>query len=225
MPRTKRSKGVDLIQRAGAASSEGLAETVSSTAWQSGNDFYYTKVYHSNELDDDDKRWIGECYDANMRTLSENSSMGWKPEEKRDELFHRDSRFLLVRRTGQEGNWHELVAFSMFRFDWEDCVDEDILERSHGGREDQCEVLYLYELQVSSVARRNGIGAKLVRLLELVAKRYGMLKVMLTCLKANEAAMSFYLKNGFEVDGISPSQDVENGEDDLCDYEIMSKRV
>lgn len=45
----------------------------------------------------------------------------WDPVEKRAELFHRDSRFLLVAPDG-EGLETDLVAYSMFRFD----VEEDM---------------------------------------------------------------------------------------------------
>ena len=61
---------------------------------------------------------------ATYRT--EPSSFGWNPEEKKEELFHPDSRFILVRTTNnpQAENCDDgistLVAFSMFRFDYEE---------------------------------------------------------------------------------------------------------
>jgi N-alpha-acetyltransferase 40 len=61
------------------------------------------------------------------------SSMGWDPPSKKQELFHRDSRFVLLRRSqaqAQDGleHLHEelpILAYSMFRFDMED--DECVL--------------------------------------------------------------------------------------------------
>lgn len=59
------------------------------------------------------------------------SSMGWDPPSKKQELFHRDSRFVLLRRSqAQDGpeQLHEelpILAYSMFRFDMED--DECVL--------------------------------------------------------------------------------------------------
>jgi hypothetical protein len=57
--------------------------------------------------------------------------MGWDPPSKKQELFHRDSRFVLLRRSqAQDGleRLHEelpILAYSMFRFDMED--DECVL--------------------------------------------------------------------------------------------------
>jgi N-alpha-acetyltransferase 40 len=60
------------------------------------------------------------------------SSMGWDPPSKKQELFHRDSRFVLLRPSQAEGGLeplHEelgpILAYSMFRFDVED--DECVL--------------------------------------------------------------------------------------------------
>lgn len=59
------------------------------------------------------------------------SSMGWDPPSKKQELFNRDSRFVLLRRSqAQDGleHLHEelpILAYSMFRFDMED--DECVL--------------------------------------------------------------------------------------------------
>ena len=59
------------------------------------------------------------------------SSMGWHPPSKKQELFHRDSRFVLLRRSqdpaGLEHPHDEelpILAYSMFRFDMEgdECV-------------------------------------------------------------------------------------------------------
>jgi hypothetical protein len=56
--------------------------------------------------------------------------MGWDPSSKKEEIFHRDSRFVLLRRSqAKDGleRLHEklpIVAYSMFRFEMEDddCV-------------------------------------------------------------------------------------------------------
>jgi len=54
------------------------------------------------------------------------SSMGWDPPSKKQEIFHRDSRFVLLRRSqAQDGLEHlPIMAYSMFRFEMEegDCV-------------------------------------------------------------------------------------------------------
>jgi hypothetical protein len=57
--------------------------------------------------------------------------MGWDPPSKKQELFHPDSRFVLLRRPQPQDNLDPLCgeldirAYSMFRFDMED--DECVL--------------------------------------------------------------------------------------------------
>ena len=47
------------------------------------------------------------------------SSFGWDPEAKRKELFHSLSRFILV----YEADTDTLLAFTMFRFEFEEGED------------------------------------------------------------------------------------------------------
>lgn len=60
-----------------------------------------------------------------------NSSMGWDPPSKKQELFHRDSRFVIIRHTQTQDLFDSscaempIIAYSMFRFDMED--DECVL--------------------------------------------------------------------------------------------------
>jgi hypothetical protein len=56
----------------------------------------------------------------NLRFRVSKSSFGWTPSEKRTELFHPDSRFILMRARESVA----LDAFAMFRFDTEENVDE-----------------------------------------------------------------------------------------------------
>jgi hypothetical protein len=79
--------------------------------------------------------------------MAEGSSMGWDVREKRRELWHKDSRLIVLRQLrdpstalkgkGKErsGKNADLAAFAMFRFDWEECMDD-------GWEGDECEVLY-----------------------------------------------------------------------------------
>ena len=58
------------------------------------------------------------------------SSLGWDPPSKKKELFHRNSRFILLRRSQAEDGVEHLdeelpiMAYSMFRFEMENgkCV-------------------------------------------------------------------------------------------------------
>lgn len=151
---------------------------------------------------------IWNVFEGNMKTLYETSSLGWNPAEKRKELFHTSSRFILAYRTkfasDSPGAKKNLVGFSMFRFE---CEDEEA-------------VVYCYELQVCLDTRGLGLGRTLMGYLEAIGEVYEMEKTMLTVLKANENAVGFYNKYGFEVDPTSPSL---HGEE--VDYEILSKEI
>ena len=102
------------------------------------------------------------------------------------------------------------MAFVHFRFEPND--DEKPTE----------EVLYVYEIQVSDRAQRSGLGKRLMNIMELVALKNGMQKVMLTVFKMNGGAMKFYReKMKYAIDESSPS----NFDGEVADYEILSKVV
>lgn len=50
--------------------------------------------------------------------------MGWHPDDKKAELFHDDSRFIRVLDSSQGTH---LIAYTMFRFDTEEDLDEHVL--------------------------------------------------------------------------------------------------
>jgi GNAT superfamily N-acetyltransferase len=125
--------------------------------------------------------------------------MGWNPPLKKLELFHRDSRFVIMRRPQAEDDPDSLcaevpiVAYSMFRFDMEDneCVlywyfvTFNFILRypiplGHSFK------LSSYELQVSQSAQRGGIGKTLMKCLYDIAHGWKMQKVMLTVFKGEE---------------------------------------
>lgn len=107
---------------------------------------------------------------------------------------------------------------------------------------------FSYELQVSPSARRQGVGAALVRVCEQMGRDWRMDKVMLTVFKRelgvrahacepvrvltgrlsadNRDAQAFYDKMGYETDEIDPSRcvDAEGGVEEV-DYRIMSRSV
>ncbi|KAI0030652.1 acyl-CoA N-acyltransferase, partial [Vararia minispora EC-137] len=176
---------------------------------------YPVQVVRSSELSDGDRRSVWDIFARNMHDMYVQSSMGWDPETKKAQLFHTDSRFILLRRpeptASADGTESlTLASFAMFRFDTE------------GGDR----VVYCYELQIGHDCRRGGLGRALMGMLYDIAKRCDMHKVMLTVFQMNEPAISFYKSVGFQLDPISPGyeDDSEWIEEDE-DYYIMSRTV
>ncbi|SCZ90521.1 BZ3500_MvSof-1268-A1-R1_Chr1-3g02040 [Microbotryum saponariae] len=167
------------------------------------------------------KTWVWDLYEKNMKQLFTFSSEGFDPTEKRKELFHSDSRILVLRSLGQEpslpSSSEDLVGFSIFRFDTEETAHETRL----------ADVVYCYELQVDPSRRRTRAAKLLMDCLEWIAKGWKMDKVMLTCLRctfqfletaihlspcadwrdfvrtANAAALAFYESQGYAFPDLS----------------------
>jgi len=148
----------------------------------------------------DDFNSVFDLLKTNMKALYEGSSWGWDEKIKRDEMLEDNARYLLAYDADDK-----VVAMSHFRFD----VDEDV------------EVLYCYEVQLSQIVRRKGLGKFLMQILELMAMKAKMKKVILTVFKANSHANNFFTKMKYKVDDTSPSLDTEDEEN--YDYEILSK--
>ena len=173
--------------------------------------------FHSSPLPVDLHNACLDLFKANMSDMYQASSWGLDLEEKSSELRHEAARFLVVEAAtdadgagASNGAERNVLAFVHFRFEPND--EEKPTE----------EVLYVYEIQVSDKAQRSGLGKRLMNIMELVAHKNGMQKVMLTVFKMNGGAMKFYLdKMKYGVDESSPS----NFDGELADYEILSKAV
>ncbi|GAA94690.1 uncharacterized protein L969DRAFT_458926 [Mixia osmundae IAM 14324] len=139
-------------------------------------------------------------FERNMRNMYE-STGGYDAQAKREELFNAASRFLVV--PPLEPN-QELQGYVMFRFDTEESLRASRVYS----------VVYCYELQVA--VRRQGIGQRLMALLEQYAKHYRLQKVMLTVFKINVDALAFYRSLGYQEDEICPRHE---------NYLILSKRM
>lgn len=162
----------------------------------------YTLSYESEKLPD-----LDDClklFQENMADLYKNSSWGLDMGEKRAEFTHKTARFLLVRTLESE-----LAAFVHFRF----CLDDD--------EEPTRAVLYVYEIQVASQYRRQGLGRQLMSIVEEIAKTTCLKVIMLTVFASNGPALTFYQeKLQYEIDETSPSN-----YDKIVDYEILSKEI
>lgn len=138
--------------------------------------------------------------DKNMRWLYDGSSWGWSDKEKKEEMREDNARYLLAYDTEDQ-----IVAMAHFRFD----VDYDV------------EVVYCYEVQLREGVRGKGLGKFLIQILELMAMKAKMKKVVCTVFKANRQAVNFFTKMKYTIDDTSPSFQDEDFEN--VDYEIYSK--
>ncbi|PVU97703.1 hypothetical protein BB561_000369 [Smittium simulii] len=116
----------------------------------------------------------------------------WDDSERYAEIFDKDMRFVLIYDIRQTQKT-TLVGFAGFNFSFEETASDF-----------EVPVLYCYELQVRGEYRGAGIGQKLIRTLQEFMRKYQMTKLMLTCFTENARAVSFYRREGFESDEISP---------------------
>lgn len=118
--------------------------------------------------------WAFELTKKNMQTLYEASDWGWNDKQKKDEMLEDQARYLIATTTEDQVP----VAAVHFRFD----LDNDD------------EVLYCYEIQLEKETRRKGLGKFLMQILELLAHKTHMTKVMLTVLTNNNNAEEFFVE-------------------------------
>nr|CAG4641399.1 EOG090X0MNC [Eulimnadia texana] len=140
--------------------------------------------------------WSFDLLKKNMQVLYEQSSWGWSDTKKKREMTEDSAWYLIA--TTPEG---KPVAFSHFRFD----MDFDDA------------VLYCYELHLEEECRRKGLGKFMLQILELMAFKAELRKVILTVFLHNKDALNFFRSMGYE-------HDETNVDDPDCDYLILSKR-
>ncbi|ESO93537.1 hypothetical protein LOTGIDRAFT_56489, partial [Lottia gigantea] len=152
------------------------------------------------DLDESVIDWAFQLTKSNMETLYEDSEWGWKDKDKREEMVDDNAWYLIVRDEG-----YKPVGFVHFRFDME--YDE--------------EVLYCYEIQLEKNYRNKGLGKFLMQILQLIANKTEMLKVMLTAFKHNKDGFDFFTKiMSFQVDETSPEASLY---EESYTYVILSK--
>ncbi|KAF8446007.1 acyl-CoA N-acyltransferase [Boletus edulis BED1] len=197
------------VRRAKKATASDLAVSVPPARMICDKNFSLS-VKTTTDIHGDEQTHIWHIFEESMHALYRASSFGWNPQKKKTEMFHPLSRFLIAREiTDPTHTGSHIIAYAIFRFE----------------REERQDVLYCYELQVSTRARRFGLGKLLVHILSDIGVQWGMTRVMLTALKANHAALSFYKSTGFTIDESSPdfSKDSEGETRDECDYSILSR--
>lgn len=106
------------------------------------------RILSSNKLSFAEKEEIFAITEMNMKNLYIESQWGWNALDKRNELFHPLSRFLIY----FDESLNKIIGFIMFRFEFDDEDEPDHI------------VLYCYEFQVNSSNKGNGIGSKVSQL-------------------------------------------------------------
>ncbi|KAJ1030381.1 hypothetical protein NDA16_001290 [Ustilago loliicola] len=177
------------------------------------------ELSHASTLSSEQRKRVFSLFESNMKAMYRNSVLGWKPAAKRKELFDTESRFAIIRPPAVEGA--EIAAFAMFRFDTEPCHPSKDAVAKEG--EEKVEVVYLYEIQVRKENQRDGLGKELMDVVYELGKETRMRKVMLTVFDENKGAKKFYVRQGYEVDPISPSLDEQRKA--TVDFETMFKVV
>lgn len=220
--------GGDSSGKATAGSSGSGCETINAAAAPTTTPTRLSLEYVSSaDMSDSLLESCMKLFEENMGELYKRSSWGLDLPAKADELRHRKARFLLAFADGEKDEdatttnnkengeervrqGGELASFVHFRF----CYDDE--------DEPEYAVLYVYEIHVDAKFQRKGVGARLMSVLESIAKAAGLEKVVLTVFKNNVAATEFYTNSlDYQVDESSPSR---HG-DKSADYEILSKAI
>uniref|UniRef100_A0A8D9A2G0 N-alpha-acetyltransferase 40 n=1 Tax=Cacopsylla melanoneura TaxID=428564 RepID=A0A8D9A2G0_9HEMI len=156
----------------------------------------------SSDLDEKTKSWVWELETKNMKQAYEECDIGWNPKDKQEEMIDDRAWYLIAKHVSSDNP----VAFSHFRF------DVDFAEP----------VLYCYELQLEKEVQRKGLGKFMMQVLELMAFKNNMSKVVLTTFKHNPDGLNFFYSLNYSIDETSPEDD-EGKSDDFC-YFILSKK-
>lgn len=161
------------------------------------------------QLDAELTEWAFNLTKSNMETLYVDNEWGWNDKKKREEMTDDRAWYLIAR---DLNNSSHPVALAHFRFDLDN----------------NDEVLYCYEIQLEKTVRRKGLGKFLMQILELLAFKAQMKKVMMTVFKNNLEAQEFFKKKlKYEVDETSPEDSFVSTmmDEEPETYEILSKKL
>ncbi|KZF26239.1 hypothetical protein L228DRAFT_264660 [Xylona heveae TC161] len=181
------------------------------------------------------------------------SDRGWSARRKKAEMADPDMRFLLVRKrdvdregyprgdeereTGHEDNGKNVKRQENGHKDNQRKENGHTKERAQTQAgtveaflsfmltyEDDREVVYCYEIHLSSTLRGCGLGRHLMNVLESIGTRVGVEAAMLTCFTKNESGLRFYERLGYVEDEFSPPpRKLRSGKVEKPSYIIMSK--
>ena len=134
-----------------------------------------------------------------MKLIYEDSKLGWDVKNKRKEMLNPKAWYLLA-----ETNDGTIAGYSHFKYDMS--FDD--------------EVVYVHEIQIDSDYQRKGLGKFMMQVLEILAIKAEMRKIMVTVYKHNPKASSFFKKTmKYDIDENCP----DDNEFEQYDYEILSR--
>ncbi len=166
---------------------------------EAGPDVTFRMVWEprTRNLDEPTKRAVYSIFLTNMLEMykaSTNLAADFNRDEKVAEIFDPiEGRYILV-----ESDDGLVAGYVHLRFCLDrDCDDEDDVD---GQETEPTPCLYVYEIQVAREFEGYGIGRRLMRICEVMAKEMVGTKVVLTVFKSNLGAIRFYDKLGFMAD-------------------------
>lgn len=126
-----------------------------------------------SQLSIEEKTAIYCVLETNMRAMYE-KTWGWNKDEKLRELFHPESRLIIVTKRSEttetsavSTKFTDLICgFIAFRFTWD---DED---------EPEYPVVYVYELQIAEAYRRLNIGQRLMQICAAIGRYWSVQKLV-----------------------------------------------
>ncbi|KAG5928447.1 hypothetical protein E4U42_000651 [Claviceps africana] len=166
---------------------------------------YALRLVQAGKLSEAQVKACFEIVRETSRDDYRNSSVGWHPRAKQNEMREPEMRYILVLR--QE----RVCGFMSFM-------------PSHDSGQ---AVLFCYEIHLRAELKGSGLGKQLMRLfLEAGDRMDGVSKVMLQCFVSNTHARMFYERVGFEVDDSSPRErKLRDGRVVLPSYLVLSQRT
>ena len=178
-----------------------------------GQSLHVTLIGTCDSLTVENEGLLEQCLRLIESTSAEsyrNSEMKWSLYKKRKEMHLPDMRYLILVENNTNPSILEprVAGFVSFMITYED------------GKQ----VVYCYEIHLTSPWQGKGIGKKLMAIVEGVGRRVGMEKSMLTVFKANARAVKMYESIGYREDEFSPGPTkLRNGKVKEPSYVILSK--
>jgi N-alpha-acetyltransferase 40 len=145
-------------------------------------------------------------------THYQSSEMGWSRAKKLKEMRHPAMKYSLLLPSALASPSHTeegVQGFLSFMVTEEDGYD----------------VIYCYELHLQPERQGQGLGKRMMEVMEIMGARVGVEKAMLTVFRSNEKAVRAYQKWGYGVDEFSPEgRRLRDGTVKESSYVILSKK-